>query len=188
LVDPQVALLGLLAVPLIHLGLVEQARASLQRAYVRARDLNWPMARLAALWYSALFEVRLGNTERVAALADEMHALVDEFALAHGRTACRWFRGLADARMGAPRDAYQRIRGAYEDNVRLGMLVGASETLGYATEALFLADDLDGAQRQLDEALQIAGKLGERVYLPQLYLMEAAIARGRGEWFILVEW
>ena len=54
---------------------------------------------------------------------------------------------------GAPRDAYQRIRGAYEDNVRLGMLVGASETLGYATEALFLAGDLDGAQRQLDEAL-----------------------------------
>ena len=181
LVDPQVALLGLLGVPLLHLGSVEQARASLQRAYVRARDLNWPMARLAAMWYSALFEVRLGNAERVAALADEMHALVEEFALAHGRTACRWFRGLADARMGAPRDAYQRIRGAYEDNVRLGMLVGASETLGYATEALFLAGDLDGAQRQLDEALQIAGKLGERVYLPQLYLMEAAIARSRGE-------
>ena len=70
---------------------------------------------------------------------------------------------------------------AYEDNVRLGMLVGASETLGYATEALLLAGDLDGAQRQLDEALQIADKLGERVYLPQLYLLEAAIARSRGE-------
>jgi ATP/maltotriose-dependent transcriptional regulator MalT len=134
-----------------------------------------------AIWHSALLEVRLGDAERVAALADEMHALVDEFALAHGRTACRWFRGWADARMGAPRDAYQRIRSAYEDNVRLGMLVGASETLGYATEALLLAGDLDGAQKQLEEALHIADKLGERVYLPQLYLMEAAIARGRGE-------
>jgi hypothetical protein len=61
------------------------------------------------------------------------------------------------------------------------MLVGASETLGYATEALLLAGDLDGAQTQLDEALQIADKLGERVYLPQLYLMEAAIARSYGE-------
>ena len=139
------------------------------------------MARLVAIWHSALLEVRLGNAERVAALADEMHALVEEFALAHGRTACRWFRGWADARMGAPLDAYQRIRGAYEDNVRLGMLAGASETLGYAAEALFLAGDLDGAQRQLDEALQIADKLGERVYLPQLFVLQAAIARARGD-------
>ena len=77
--------------------------------------------------------------------------------------------------------AYQRIRDAYEDNARLGMLVGASEILGYATEALLLAGDLDGAKKQLDEALQIADKLGERVYLPQLYLLEAAIARSRGE-------
>ena len=110
LVDPEVALLGLLANPLVHLGLVEHARACVQRAYARARDRRWPMARLVAIWYSALFEVRLGNAERVAALADEMHALVEEFALAHGRTACRWFRGWADARMGEPRDAYRRIR------------------------------------------------------------------------------
>ncbi len=181
LVDPQVALLGLLANPLVHLGLVEHARACVQRAYARARDRGWPMATLVAIWHSALLEVRLGNAERVAALADEMHALVDQFALAHGQTACRWFRAWADARMGAPRGAYQRIRSAYEDNARLGMLVGASETLGYATEALLLAGDLDGAQRQLDEALQIAGKLGERVYLPQLLEMQAAIARARGD-------
>ena len=181
LVDPQVALLGLLAVPLLHLGSVEQARASLQRAYVRARDRDWPMARLAALWYSALFEVRLGDAERVAALADEMHALVEEFALAHGRTACRWFRGWADARMGEPRDGHRRIRDAYEENARLGMLAGASEVLGYATEALVLVGDLDGAQKQLAEALHIADKFGERVYLPQLFVMQADIARARGD-------
>jgi DNA-binding winged helix-turn-helix (wHTH) protein/tetratricopeptide (TPR) repeat protein len=181
LVDPQVALLGLLGVPLLHLGSVEQARASLQCAYVRARDLNWPMARLAALWYGALFEVRLGDAERVAALADEMHALVEEFALAHGRTACRWFRGWANARMGDPRDGYRRIRDAYEENARLGMLAGASEVLGYATEALVLVGDLDGAQKQLAEALHIADKFGERVYLPQLFVLQADIARARGD-------
>ena len=68
------------------------------------------MARLVAIWYSALVEVRLGNAERVAAIAEEMRTLVDEFALAHGRTACRWFRGWADARTGNPRDGYRRIR------------------------------------------------------------------------------
>ena len=128
--DPQVTLLGLLAIQLLHLGLVEQARARLQQAHARARQLGQPMARMVAIWFDALFEVRLGNAERVAALADEMQALVDEFALAQGRTACRWFRGWADARMGEPRDGYRRIREAYEENTRLGMLAGASEILG----------------------------------------------------------
>src|SRR4029453_15262597 len=138
-------------------------------------------ARLVSIWYSALLEVRFGNTERVAALADEMHALVDEYALAHGRNAWRLFRGWAGARMGAPRDGYQMIRGAYEENARLGMLAGASEVLGYATEALILVGDLDGAGKELADALHIADKFGERVYLPQLFVMQADIARARGE-------
>ena len=181
LVDPQVGLLGMLAVPLLHLGLVENARAAVQRAYTRARERRWPMATLGAIWYGALFEVRLGNTERVAALADEMQALVDEFGLAHGRAAWRWFRGWADARTGAAREGYRRIREAYDDNARLGMLAGASEILGYATEALLLAGDVDAAEKELEEALQITDKLGERVYLPQLLLMQAAIGRARGD-------
>jgi hypothetical protein len=139
------------------------------------------MARLIAIWFDALFELRLGNAARVAALADEMQALVEEFALAQGRTASRWFRGWADARMGEPREGYRRIREGYEENVRLGMLAGGTETLGYAVEALALAGDWDAAQHQLEEALQIASAREERVYLPQLFLIEAAIARRRGQ-------
>ena len=98
--DPQVTLLGLLGIELVRLGLVEQARMRLQQAHTRAHQLAQPMTRLAAIWYDVLFEVRLGNTQRVADLADEMRALVDEFALGQGRIAWRWFRGWADARMG----------------------------------------------------------------------------------------
>src|SRR4029077_2878028 len=134
LVDPQVMLESMLSVPLVNLGLIDQARARLERAHRRARDRGWPMAQLVAIWHSALVEVRLGDAERVAALADQMHTLVDQHALAHGRTAWRWFRAWADARMGAARDAYPRIREAYEENARLGMLTGGSETLGYAAE------------------------------------------------------
>ncbi|MCU0973469.1 MAG: AAA family ATPase, partial [Burkholderiales bacterium] len=122
--DPEVTLLALLAVPLLHLGLVKQGRARLQQAHARAHQLAQPMARLVAIWYDALFEVRLGNAERVAALADEMRALIDEFALALGRNGCRWFRGWADARMGDPIEGYRRIREGYEENTRLGMLTG----------------------------------------------------------------
>jgi hypothetical protein len=83
--------------------------------------------------------------------------------------------------MGRPRDGYRRIREAYEDNTRLGMLAGGSEVLGYATEALVLDGDWDGAQHELEGALQVADALEERVYLPQLFVMQAAIARARGD-------
>jgi hypothetical protein len=179
--DPQVTLLGLLGIHHLHSGFVEQGRARLERAHARARLLGWPNTRLVALWFDALFEVRLGNAERVAALADEMRALVDESEVAQGRMASRWFRGWADARMGRPRDGYLRIREAYEDNTRLGMLAGGSEVLGYATEALVLAGDWDGAQHELEDAMQVANTLGERVYLPQLFAMQAAIGRARGD-------
>ena len=83
--------------------------------------------------------------------------------------------------MGQPRDGYSRIREAYEDNTRLGMLTGGSEVLGYATEVLVLAGEWDGAQHELENALRVADTLGERVYLPQLFMMQAAIARARGD-------
>jgi len=179
--DPQVALLGMLAIELLRGGLIERGRAHVRRAHERARELRQPMTRLVATWHEALFEVRLGNAGRVATLADEMRALVDEFSLGQGRTACQWFRGWADARAGQPLEGYRLIREAYEQNVRLGMRAGASEVLGYAAEALLLAGDHGGAQACLQEALQVADELGERVYLPQLLLLEAAIARAQGQ-------
>lgn len=179
-VDPQVTLLGLLAIELLRAGLIEQGRMHMQRSHERARELRQPMSRLVAIWHEALFEVRLGNASRVATLADEMRALVDEFSLGQGRTACQWFRGWADAHAGQPLEGYRLIQEAYEQNVRLGMRAGASEVLGYAAQALLLAGDCDGAQARLQEALQVADELAERVYLPQLLLLEAAIARAQG--------
>jgi len=177
--DPQVTLLGMLAIERVRSGMVEQARAHVQRSHARARELRHPMTRLVAAWHEALLEVRLGNAERVAALAEDMQALVDEFSLALGRTACQWYRGWAQARNGNPLEGYRRIREAYEEHTRLGMHSGASEVLGYATQALLLAGDCDAAQAQLNEALRVANDQAERVYLPQLLLLEGAIARAR---------
>ena len=61
------------------------------------------------------------------------------------------------------------------------MMAGASESLGYAAEALLLHGDWHAAQEQLDQALAIVEKYGERIYLPQLLLIEGAIAHARGE-------
>jgi DNA-binding winged helix-turn-helix (wHTH) protein/tetratricopeptide (TPR) repeat protein len=178
--DPQVALLGMLGIELVRCGLLAQGRAHVRQANRRAHELRQPMTRLVAAWHEALLEVRLDNAERLATLADEMQALVEEFSIEQGRAACRWFRGWAQARLGRPRDGHRLIREGYELSSRLGMRAGASEVLGYAAQALLLAGDWEAAQAQLQEALQVADDLGERVYLPQLWLLDAALARAQG--------
>jgi DNA-binding winged helix-turn-helix (wHTH) protein/tetratricopeptide (TPR) repeat protein len=179
--DTLVTLHGLLAIECVHRGRFEQARAHSRSASERARALRHPMTRLDAVWRQALMEVRLGHADRVAALAEEMQALVDEFSLAQGRTACRWFRGWALAVNGAPDEGHRLIRESFEENTRLGMRSGASEVLGYSAQALLLAGRHDAAQAELGQALRAADELAERVVLPQLWLLEAAIARARGE-------
>ena len=178
--DPKVTLLGLLALQLLPLGLIKQGRTKLEQAHESAKRLGQPMTRLVALWFDALFQVRLGDPERVRVLADEMHALVDEFSLGQGRTACRWFGGWADARLGDPLNGYHRIRDAHDENARWGMLAGETETLGYAVEARVIAEDWQAAEAELHEALALADKRTERVYLPQLHLLQAVIARAQG--------
>jgi len=117
-----------------------------------------------------------------------MRAILDDYALAQARPAHRWFGGWAQAQLGDPREGYRLIREGYEENVRLGMRSGASEVLGYAAEALVLAGDWSAARQQLDEAMQMADTLGERVYLPQLLLLEARIADARREPARAREW
>ncbi len=102
LADPQVTMLVLLALQLLHLGLVESGRRRLREAHARMREGAQPMAQMIAVWFEAVFELRLGDAKRVAELAQQGEALVDEFALAQGRTAFRWFRGWAMARLGQP--------------------------------------------------------------------------------------
>jgi ATP/maltotriose-dependent transcriptional regulator MalT len=61
------------------------------------------------------------------------------------------------------------------------MVAGGSEVLAYAAEALVLHGDLDGAEQQLAQGLEIVERYGERIYLPQLLLIQGAVARARGQ-------
>jgi len=179
--DPQVTVQALLSLSLTQLGLFTQAREQLQHAYARARQLAQPMALMVTIWFDALCGIRRGDVARVMVLASEMQSLVDEYSLAQGRAAYCWFQGWADAQCGKPREGFLRIRKAYEENRALGMISGGSETLGYAAEALVLQGELIQAQRQLDQALELVQRYGERIVLPQLLLLQAKIDSAQGE-------
>ena len=179
--DPQVTVQALLSLSLAQLGLFNQARDRLQQAYARSRQLAQPMALMFTIWCDALCGIRRGDVARVAALAGEMHSLVDEFSLAQGKAPCRWFQGWADSQCGKPLEGSRQIRLAYEENQALGMLSGSSETLGYAAEAFALQQEWEQAQVQLEQALAFVHTHGERIVLPQLLLIQAAIVQAGGE-------
>jgi len=179
--DPQVTALAALSLQLTHLGLTGQAQHSMEQAYTRAHRLAQPMALLVTIWFDALCRIRTGDTEGVRRLADEMRTLVEKFSLTQGTAAYRWFRGWADARTGNALAGFQRIHEAYDRNRAIGMICGSSETLGYAAEALLREGDWRGAQEQLEQALEVVNDYGEQIYLPQLLLVEGAIAGVRGD-------
>ena len=183
LVDPQVALLGLARQPARSSGPGRGARARACSAHIPALangDGRWPRSSQSGTARcsrcgSATPSVWPPLPMRCARLWTNSRSLTVELRVG----------GFAPWRMPEWGHRATPINGfgsAYEDNVRLGMLAGASETLGYAAEALFLAGDLDGAQRQLDEALQIADQLERtRVSAAAVSACEAAIARARGD-------
>ena len=130
---------------------------------------------MIAIWCNALVEVRLGDAERVAALAAQMEMLVERFALGLGRTACGWLRGWALARTGQPREGFLLIRDAYEENVRLG--TRTAEAKAVAAPRRCAAGDLDAAKRRPPSLRHRAG--GRRADLPSGALRDRGFHRAR---------
>jgi DNA-binding winged helix-turn-helix (wHTH) protein/tetratricopeptide (TPR) repeat protein len=180
LLDPMVTMHGALAVSLLHAGRIGDARASIAVSQTRARKSMQPMSRLVANWFNALFELRLHNPDRVSEIAADMRQIVDDSSVAQGEGPSRWFRGWADVHRGDPRGGAERIRDAVDYSVNLGMIAGAAEVLAYGAEALLLANDIAAAEMQLDEAMKLADRQGERVYLTQMHLLRARIAGHQG--------
>ena len=179
--DPKVIVLGFLAIALLHVGLIDHGRARILQAYERARALHEPGPQMAALWFDALFEVRMENPERVAKVSERLRALAEEYELPEGRAANLFFGGWAKARLGDARAGHRLIREGYGEALRLGIRAWGSETLAYAVEALTCAGEWLAARQELEEAMQYAQAIGERHCLPQLLLLDARIADALGE-------
>lgn len=180
-IDPSVAIPATGALPLMHLGLFDQARVQIELARSRAEQMGQPTARMLSLWVAGMEGVRRHEPAKVLEIAKALHAVVDESMLTQGYGPARWLRGWAEAHLGSPLEGYRLIRQGYEGHAKLGMFAGNTETLAYAAEALILAGDWKGAEAQLDEAMQLAQRIQESVMLTNLLLLRARVAAGRNE-------
>lgn len=82
------------------------------------------------------------------------------------------------AHLGDPETGHARILEGHAILKRIGMIASSTQILCYATEAIMLAGRWSLAQAHMDEALQLAYRLGERVRIPDLLLLQARIALG----------
>jgi DNA-binding winged helix-turn-helix (wHTH) protein/tetratricopeptide (TPR) repeat protein len=179
--DPVVVLKVNLAIPLMHLGLVDQARAQMDAAVMRGRQRGELMGRTIALWCAAMFEMRMQRPDRVAEHAQALRRLVDDHAIGQAQGPSRWVSGWAEAHLRSPQEGLRLILEGFEHNRRAGMLAGCSEVLGYAVEALLLARDWDAAQAHLDKARALGQRFGERILFMYHHLLQARIDIGRDD-------
>jgi len=175
-IDPEVSMRSNLTVPLADRGLLDQAMGHVRGALERAAAIGQPIANMLAHWVAAQVHMRLDEPEAVLVHARAIADVVESAMLAHGEGPSLWMRGWAEARLGDPRGGYDLIRKGYACHTRLGMYAGCTEVLAYATEALILAGDWSAAAAELDEAFELAARIGERLSIPRLLLHRARIA------------
>jgi DNA-binding winged helix-turn-helix (wHTH) protein/tetratricopeptide (TPR) repeat protein len=180
-IDLGVAMQSRICQVLLHLGFVDQARAQSDAALARARALGQPYAQMLALFYGAALQVGLGRLERVQALTAALQKTVSDHAFAQGEGLWRSLQGWTLARLGQTDAGHALILEGYEYHMRHSMMSGAASVLGYAAETQILAGRWSDAQTRLEEALALAQRIGERIFLPQLLVLQGQIALGRGE-------
>lgn len=180
-VDPEASMCGNVAIPLMQLGFVDQARAMAARALQRTARRGQPMARLVVHWCACALAIRLDDVEAVDTHAAELEGLGASTTIQQARAPARWFRGWVEVRRGRAREGLAQIREGLALYEQSGTLAGSTETLAYAAEALIGLQRWQEAQATLDQANGIVERFGERLYVTELRLLQAQVAAGLGQ-------
>jgi DNA-binding winged helix-turn-helix (wHTH) protein/tetratricopeptide (TPR) repeat protein len=179
-VDLEVSLRARLAMLLALLGEVAPALQQIALAHARVETVRQPYSRRLVWIFEGFMSARLGQPERVRELAEQMERIASDHSIAQADGPVRWLMGWARARLGDPLGGHTLIVEGFTIDHRVGVMRGRSGVLGYAAEALILAGRWDEAQAQVDDAMAFAKRLGERLHAPDLLLLTARIALGRG--------
>jgi hypothetical protein len=127
-----------------------------------------------------MLEIRLNNPERAASMAERLAKLAADHAIIQADGASRLLGGWAQAQLGDPAGGYARILEGGAILERIGMTAGATQVSCYAAEALLAAGRWSDALRHVSEGLQLAHRLGERLRIPDLLLLQGRAELGQG--------
>jgi DNA-binding winged helix-turn-helix (wHTH) protein/tetratricopeptide (TPR) repeat protein len=180
-VDPGVSMHGHLGLYLLPSALYDEARVHVEAGLARAQRLGHPMARSLATRSVCMLEIALERPEPVAALAAQLEKLAVEHAIGYAQGMGRLLGGWALAHMGDPDAGHAHIIEGHEVFKRLGVVSITTQILCYAADASIQGGHWSQAQAHIDEALQLAQRLGERLRVADLLLLQARVELGRGQ-------
>jgi len=181
IVDPETGIRANAVRTLFERGLIDQARAQSAKSVAMAEALGQPLAQSLARWRAGMLEVRLGNPDKVIEHANAIEKIVSRTSVVQGDGPSRYLRGWALAQLGDPQTGLAHIRDGLARHLRIGMISSSTEVMGYAAEALVLAGDWQGANKELADAFARARDLDENFYVPILLMLQARVASGLGD-------
>jgi DNA-binding winged helix-turn-helix (wHTH) protein/tetratricopeptide (TPR) repeat protein/type II secretory pathway predicted ATPase ExeA len=181
IVDPEAGIRANSVRTLFERGLYDQARLNNRKAIAIAESIGQPLAISLAHWRAGMLEIRFDNPQKVLEHAELIDKIVARTCVSQGEGPSRYLRGWALARLGRPAEGIALIRDGLERHLRIGMVASSTEVIGYCAEALVLAGDWDGANRELARAFARARELDEQFYLPVLLMLQARVAGGQGD-------
>jgi len=163
------------------MGLVEKTRTQIEATLARADALRQPFARMMALFYAAITEVRFENVQAVRSLSEAMQKVVTDNGFVQGDPLWRWLTGWAHVQAGQFDQGYALLMDGYRYHLRINMVAGATSVLAHAAFSASRAGRAGEARRHVDDGFALAGNTGERLFMPDLMLARAEIERVAGD-------
>jgi predicted ATPase len=170
-----------LGIILFCLGYPDQALARSNAAVTEARELAHQPSLAVNLGWGVMLLVLLGDTAVRAEWVDEQVAIAVEQGFPLWRAQGMSYRGWIKVKNGDVVEGISLLRGGLTAWRATGSHVGAPHYIALLAGAYEIAGQFEEAINQLDEALQIVERTGERWFAAELHRQKGQLLMRQGQ-------
>ena len=172
--DTEVVAAGTLALVEWHLGEVDRARLSIDRALRRADELG-RVPPATALFWKVTLEGRRGDAAATLETADALLALSEKHSIPTYVDFARIYANWAHGRLGDPEASAADLRRDLDELVAKGIKTSAAHFNGLLAELEVAAERPDRALTLIGYGLAIAEETGEHLFDPYLHNLRGEV-------------
>jgi predicted ATPase len=172
-----------LGIVLLCLGFSDQALAQSGAAIAEARRLAHPPSLADSLSYGAGLRSLAGDDAALKEQADELVAVATERGFAYWGAVGALYLGWIEVKCGNVAEGISLLRGGLNAYRAIGTVVSLSYYVSLLASGCEIAGQTEEAVIQLDEALEIVERTGERWFEAELYRYKGQLLlrQGRSE-------